>query len=404
MEQLGRVADCGACPPTAPDQIPVTRLIPRNDQVDQAASEKVANLPLWFEPNREQADPIYASVFDGTTAGSFEVARVYKSVDGGATWSATPGSGPRSSRSLLLIDPRNPATLYFYGAGGPYKTSDGGATWRAIETGLSGQSCYSMAINPQNSSVLYLGTEKGVFKSVDGGASWAGTSVTANTLVLAPDPQNPQVVYAFITDILAESASGKANPRSRKGQDVRPMGVLKSIDGGATWTQVNDGRQHPLGVAQAVVIDPNDIQILYLASTGNLFKSVDGGTTWQATATRDTNFGFNTLAFTGGDRSVLYTNGSPNNAVFVAKINPAGTALVYSTYMGGFSGDQGSAIAVDSAGSAVVVGQPDRLVFLRLPMHRRDSLAVAVPTSSWRALAPRDLLNSPPFWAVMTTI
>jgi hypothetical protein len=41
---------------------------------------------------------------------------------------------------------------------------------------------------------------------------------------------------------------------------------------------------------------------------------------------------------------------------FVAKINPSGSALVYSTFLGGKSGDQGSGVAVDSAGNAYVTG------------------------------------------------
>jgi beta-propeller repeat-containing protein len=62
---------------------------------------------------------------------------------------------------------------------------------------------------------------------------------------------------------------------------------------------------------------------------------------------------------------------------FVVKLNPAGTALVYSTYVGGIGNDGGAGIAVDTSGNAYVTGGTDSINFPTTPGHPSPSMAAA---------------------------
>jgi photosystem II stability/assembly factor-like uncharacterized protein len=151
---------------------------------------------------------------------------VFKSVDGGATWSASsvviPSSGSAASTFspfpiliTLAIDPSSPSTLYATDSfAGTYKSTDGGSTWHSINAGWSDTNTSALVIDPANSQILYRGTSNGVFKSTDGGASWFNTGIS-NALVesLAIDPNTSAIIYA-----------GTYN-----------YGVLKTTDAGNTW-------------------------------------------------------------------------------------------------------------------------------------------------------------------------
>src|SRR5262249_29763680 len=130
---------------------------------------------------------------------------LYKSTDGGATWSdsLTPkesfGSGCLAD-GLVAMDPADPNTIYlrwgfFLDGFTLRKSTDGGASWDY--TGLSAGGLYAVVIDPIEPTTLYAGTNSGVSMSTDGGATWkiAGLSNT-NVTLLAIDPVQPNVLYA----------------------------------------------------------------------------------------------------------------------------------------------------------------------------------------------------------------
>jgi hypothetical protein len=86
----------------------------------------------------------------------------------------------------------------------------------------------------------------------------------ARVWALAIDPQTPSTVYAGV---------------SPYGSNL--SGVLKSTDGGASWTAVNNGLP-PRTVARALAIDPEAPLTLYAGTDGGVFKSTDGGANWSA--------------------------------------------------------------------------------------------------------------------------
>jgi photosystem II stability/assembly factor-like uncharacterized protein len=78
---------------------------------------------------------------------------VYKSTDGGATWSAS-GTG-LTYVYALAVDPIDSNTLYAGTNGGVFKSTNGGTTWSAVNTGLTTRIVYTLAID---STMLYAGT------------------------------------------------------------------------------------------------------------------------------------------------------------------------------------------------------------------------------------------------------
>src|SRR3989449_3553889 len=121
------------------------------------------------------------------------------------------------AHSALAIDPLTPTTLYAGTSGGVFKSTDGGASWSA--SGLINVS--ALAIDPLTPTTLYAGTSVfgGVFKSTDGGVSWNATGSLPGA-VFVFDPLTPSTLYAGTV-----------------GASPDYLGDLyKSTDGGASWS------------------------------------------------------------------------------------------------------------------------------------------------------------------------
>src|SRR5206468_3479505 len=105
--------------------------------------------------------------------------------------------------TALAVDPQNPNTVYAGTiGGGVFKSANGGASWSAANFGLTAADVRALAVDPRNPSTVYAGTNgAGVFKSTNGGASWsaANSGLTATDVhALAVDPQSPSTVYVVI--------------------------------------------------------------------------------------------------------------------------------------------------------------------------------------------------------------
>ncbi len=108
------------------------------------------------------------SVYAGTNGG------VFKTTDGGASWSAVNSGLTTTNVVDLAIDPTAPETLYAATDGGVFKTTTGGASWSAAKVGLPDETVFVLAIDPTAPATLYAGTFlSGVFKTIDGGSSWS---------------------------------------------------------------------------------------------------------------------------------------------------------------------------------------------------------------------------------------
>jgi photosystem II stability/assembly factor-like uncharacterized protein len=208
---------------------------------------------------------------------------MYKTIDGAASWQPIGGSGV-----TLVIDPTDTNVIYagLSPRGGVIKSTDGGRTFIDATNGLGIPAVFALAIDPGNPQVLYVGTlGKGAFKSTDGAATWTPLNIDPTIWSLLVDPDNSNVVYA--------GSGGR--------------GVYKSVDGGETFFRVGSPE---VGVVLALAKSGGEL----FAGTASQGVSVsgDGGRHW-----RDAGVTPNTaLILSVGTRGEVYV-GTNIDGVFV---------------------------------------------------------------------------------------
>ncbi len=325
---------------------------------------------------------------------------VYRSDDGGATWALQASL----VLSELVIDPRQPATLYGLSRDTVYKSTDRGATWASLWTVPAGLSItpQHLTLDPESGTLYMLDRQAGVFRSTDGGASWALTLSLPGVRDLALDGLTPGRVYAgtdadgayrsddrggtwtlanhglrdlgFVAVAADPHTSGVllavANPNPGAALDFSPQFLLRSTDGGATWSvPFGSGRPDESPFVTSVAADPFHAGTWYLATAGGLLKSVDGGRSWQAIdqGIRRFDFLYN-LALSPSSPDVLYSTGW--GSFPVCGPGPCARVITYRTVDGGAQwqrapvpglqfGDLLLAMAVDARNPSVVyVGGP----------------------------------------------
>ena len=191
--------------------------------------------------------------------------------------------------TALATVPGSPNVVYAGAAqGGVWKTTDGGNVWVPLTDGQDSLAIGAITIDPSNTNVVYVGTGEanqscdsyygiGLLKTTDGGTTW--TNLGASTF------QNTSIAKIVVhptisTTLWVANGSGAAgfSCYGRAGT----FGVWKSIDGGTSWTQVLGSAQ--TGVNQAVhdlLRSPSDPNTLYAAvDASGIWKTVNGGTSW----------------------------------------------------------------------------------------------------------------------------
>lgn len=204
--------------------------------------------------------------------------RIYRSTDGGATWTPDDHGLPTTYMGYagLAVDPQNSSTLYVAGndysnfddpVGVVFRSTDGGATWASIDDGLPASHGYSYpVIDPSAPSTLFVCTPDapGMFVSPDGGATWSPTGFTGTC-----DSTHGPVINPAHDDIVFGV------------EDDQATGVLKSIDGGASFAPSTLGIHNTL--VSSLAIGGTGPYTLYASTAGpGIFKSTDDGLTWQS--------------------------------------------------------------------------------------------------------------------------
>lgn len=275
-------------------------------------------------------DTAYAGVWGGGT---------FKTTDGGQSWSRLPDD-PTISASAILIDPLDSDVIYLADRTSPriYRTTDGGATWEfffnagsgyyrvlsaalapsdpnvlyasifthggpmagdvfRIDTGLSitvtgslPRLPVALTVDPTHADTVYAALHGyGVYKTTDGGQTWSDISGAGSGLPQSPhvgfnglvvDPDNTDVLYLIGgCDVDVDFSHTGATPSAMNT-------VYKSVDGGATWTNLDDGT---LGAGSSSIkgltIAPSDSNVLYAGALKGVFRSTDGGTSWDDVST-----------------------------------------------------------------------------------------------------------------------
>ena len=241
-------------------------------------SERIASIAI----NPNNTNEVYVGVLGALWSDS-EDRGVYKTTDGGKTWSKILYVNPSTGAADVIMDPKNPNTLYAsmwefrrtawgFNSGGAnsalYKSTDGGKSWNKIHNGFPAGKLGRIAVQvaPSDSSIVYavLETEdkskNGLWKSTNGGQSWEHLNADFGLTVrpfyfsrITIDPRDPDVVV--------------------KG------GLTGSIsrDGGKTFK--NLGNMH--SDIHDITFHIKDSDIMYSGTDGGVYRSWNGGTTFE---------------------------------------------------------------------------------------------------------------------------
>lgn len=245
------------------------------------------------------------TLFVGAASGG-----VWRSLDGGTTFKPVFDQAPVQSIGAIAIDPTRPETIWV-GTGeswvrnsvsagdGVYKSTDGGATWTNV--GLAGTERVSrILVHPRNGEVVWVcapgrlwsdDAQRGLFKTTDGGKTWAqvlkGPNLSTGCSGLAMDPADPEVLIAGLWDFRRKGwtfRSGGEGPDAPSGS-----GLYRTADGGRSWTALaaatHPGLPPPPWGRVEVAIAPSDGKVVYALIEGRnsgLYRSSDGGATWEA--------------------------------------------------------------------------------------------------------------------------
>lgn len=197
------------------------------------------------------------------------------STDGGYTWLSTEGGLPKDENGgtnvqSIAIDPNDSQVVYLgtgwsgFAGNGVYKSMDGGATWSPANRGMLDYSIAALAIDPSNSQIIYAGGYEGdLFKSTDGAATW--TDLTdgipldeydrSSIKEILLDPEDHETVY-----ILSERA-----------------GVLASQDGGSSWNVLGSPTEveYAAFTAMTVIFEPDPALVVGIRDEGGWWRSLD---------------------------------------------------------------------------------------------------------------------------------
>jgi uncharacterized protein (TIGR03437 family) len=323
---------------------------------------------------------------------------LFRSDDSGANYTAT---GPtRSAINGIAASPQRPDTIFLLAADGIYRSADAAQTWQQGNLPISptGPAPTSITIDPTNPNTIYIAgafnntvDQAFILKSTDGGNTFqqiSAQAVLTSIQAIAIDPANPQSIFsAGITGTVYHSADGGLTWTATSLTNVTldaiafhlanlyalaDQGLYVSTDHGATWQPTATGT--PKRDLRAMLFTPNQILLgadqgehAFLtkwSSTGDvLWSIVIGGSYFDEGAAVAVDAAGNPyITGTTGSSDFPVTPGAVQATlngfqnVFLAKFNPDGDQLTYSTYLGGSGSDSVSAIAVDSAGSAYLTG------------------------------------------------
>ncbi len=216
---------------------------------------------------------------------------VFKSTDGGKTWKSL---GLEDTRQIgaIVIDPSNPDVVLVAALGhvfgpnanrGVFRSTDGGKTWTKTLYKDENTGAIDVAFDPHNSQIVYAslwqarrqpwnfssgGPGSGLYRSTDGGVTW--TQLKGNGI--------PSGILGRI-DV---SVSGADSNRIYAMIEAKDGGLFRSDDAGNHWTRVNnDGRlTQRAWYFSKVSADPKNANTVYAVNTG-LFRSTDGGKSFQ---------------------------------------------------------------------------------------------------------------------------
>ena len=281
---------------------------------------------------------------EGATRNKFR-GGLFRRIHGDGGWqSLTDGLPEDVEVRAIVVHPRDPDVIYVGTQDGPYRSVDGGNRWQRVGFPDRGSVVWTLAIHPTRTNVLYAGAAPvALYRSEDHGDTWQRirsavspahcerAGFDTRTIRITADPNEPDTIYAALevsgvirsTDAgetwkdmsaalfkLAEQPHLQSNVGGRhcghcEGMldshalaisRVAPgtpflavrMGLFRSDDRGATWSDTNIGRFSPLTYCRDIVVSPHDPNVMFaclsqaaFSTAGSLYRSDDLAQTWR---------------------------------------------------------------------------------------------------------------------------
>ena len=248
---------------------------------------------------------------------------LYKSVDGGRTFVHS-GLSDSHTIARVIVHPANPDIVYVAASGhewtdnemrGVFKTTDGGKTWTKVLYRNPRTGAIDLLMDPGDANTLYAATrqrirrkwsdprvepgysESGVWKTTDGGENWTPineglpAAQFRGRIGIDLARANPNVLYAFV-DNYAEGRAAKEGERDSYGRPIvegriKSAEIYRSDDKGKTWRKVSENNDYMLGhsgtygwVFGQIRVDPTNANTIYSLGL-NLNVSRDAGKTFS---------------------------------------------------------------------------------------------------------------------------
>ncbi len=316
---------------------------------------------------------------------------VYKSTDAGKTWKKM-GLESTQHISRIAIDPRDPNIVYVAAQGalyghnkerGVFKSTNGGETWTNVLYVDDKTGCVELSMDMNNPRILYVamteygrlpwkvisgGPTSGLYKSTDGGASWTkihkGLPKELGKMAISVCRTNSERVYAlvesdsdkelgglFVSTNAGDSWERMTNdhrllqrawyyielftdPKDELTLYVMSAPAMRSIDGGKTWEDISSthGDYHNLW------INPNNSKNMIISDDGGSAITVNGGKTWSSQDNMPT-AQFYRINVDNSFPYRIYGGQQDNSSVSIAHRNIAGRGITTSNWTSSAGGE-----------------------------------------------------------------
>jgi photosystem II stability/assembly factor-like uncharacterized protein len=258
----------------------------------------------------------------GTRAGD-----IYRSVNGGATWTPTRQGSGETAVGSLTSSPSEPDRIYATSGSGVMESSDFGATWKDLSVGLPRLPCSLEVATARNGLLMFVsGQGLGVQRSLDGGVSWqsadrglGGSAVSA----MAIRPRTGAVyavvgsavyLYSGTSSSWISASSGlNGSPIASLSFDTEPdsllyagtaAGVFRSADGGGSWTPMpKTYGPYPVEFFDAHLSIRTR---MFTATSAGLFVSTDRGSTWKPSRPERVQYRIRSLTYCMDNAGIIH--------------------------------------------------------------------------------------------------
>jgi photosystem II stability/assembly factor-like uncharacterized protein len=231
---------------------------------------------------RKNPEPAVAGVWE--SLGPLAIAPAQGAVFGGS-----PSDSGRVT--ALAVDPTNADTVYLGAAeGGVWKTTNGGSHWTPLTDSQPSLAVGSIAIDPTNAQTIYVGTGEanfngdgyygaGILKSTDGGNTWTQLGGTYFGVCSAGSDLASQNAGSYVGGLAVDPGNNQVVLAAATDCPNQQYGIYRSPDGGNTWTTVLGA---PSGVASGTSVLFVGAGVAY-AALGNIFTGNAAGGVYKST-------------------------------------------------------------------------------------------------------------------------